>query len=452
MCLTTKSISLPTQLHHSTKRKHMKSRNRKLIALGLGTALLAGALSGCSGGSSSSGVTTINWWTRVGDDRAAFAKKFNDTHTDVQVKVTQVSDDQYVNKVGTGVRSNNGPDVLDFDVANSPLFAATGVLADVSDKVNGLDFARDLNPGMSKLGTYDNKTYSVPFIAGPSILLYNKTLFKKAGIQTDTPPATWAGIEEDAKKVRALGDDIYGFDIPGACGGCLSFAAQPLIWASGGTTMTAASPDQTTTYSTSPQVADSLKFYQKLWQDGVVNPAGQTEAGATWGADWNAGKVGILLAGSWLVSPAEKGGSEVGYGPIPNADGSNFSTFAGGDNIGVIASSKNPDAAWEFASWLLDKDQQASIADTGSSPVRSDLLTADFAAKYPLVALQLQVSAKSDAPDSMATNALQLSATSPWLAAFQSIVYNGADVNATLTKADADSAPLIKQAYEQAGQ
>ncbi len=27
-------------------------------------------------------------------------------------------------------------------------------------------------------------------------------------------------IKEYATKIRALGDDIYGYNIPGACGGC----------------------------------------------------------------------------------------------------------------------------------------------------------------------------------------------------------------------------------------
>jgi ABC-type glycerol-3-phosphate transport system substrate-binding protein len=47
-----------------------------------------------------------------------------------------------------------------------------------------------------------------------SILIRNKDLFNPAGLDPDKPPATLAEIHEDAKKIRALGDDIYGFYPP----------------------------------------------------------------------------------------------------------------------------------------------------------------------------------------------------------------------------------------------
>ena len=425
----------------------MKSQRMVILSATIGAVLVAASLAGCSAGSTTNTVTTLNWWTRVGATQKQLAADFNTSHKDIKIKITQISDDQYVNKVGTGVKSSNGPDVLDFDDANAPLFGATRILTDITSRVDKLTFKSSLNPGMMKLGTYDKKNFSVPFNAGPSILLYNKSLFEKAGLP-DRAPADWAEIMKDAQAVRALGSDIYGFDIPGSCGGCLSYSAQPLMWAGGDQTMTAANKDQKTTYSTSSAVKKTFEFYRQLWHSGVVNPKGQTEAGATWGADFDAGKVGIILAGSWLIAPAEKAGYKIGYGVIPGENGS-FSTFAGGDNIGISSGSKKQDAAWAFVSWLLEKKQQIPWAAAQSVPVRSDVVNADFKKKYPVAALQITASTKSNSPDSIATNALQLSATSPWVAAFQGIVYEGRDPSTVLVKTDSDSKALIKQAYEQ---
>lgn len=427
----------------------MFSSTRSKTAAALAVVLIAGSLAGCSSVSSDpDGVTTLNWWTRLGESQQAQAEEFNETHDDIQVKLTQVPDDQYVNKVGTGVRSDNGPDVLDLDDANAPLFAATGILADISDRAQSLDFTEALNPGMVALGTYDGKTYSLPFSAGPSIMLYNKTLFEQAGLPTDKAPSTWEEIKDAATAVRGLGPDIYGFDIPGSCGGCLAYSVQPTIWASGGQTMTTANNDQTTTYATSPQVAETFEFYRDMWDAGLVNPAGQTEAGATWGQDFDAGKVGIIFAGAWLIGPAEEAGYEIGAARIPGKNG-DFSTFAGGDNLGIVSSSDKQEAAWTFIEWLLSSEQQTKLASYGQqTPVRSDVVTDDFAAEYPVVSLMVDVSTQSNAPNSIATNALQLSATSPWLAAFQSVVFQGANIEMALEKADADSLALIQQAYE----
>ncbi|MFF9100940.1 ABC transporter substrate-binding protein [Streptomyces rubrogriseus] len=423
------------------------NKSRSLISAVLTATLAAAGLSACSSGSDDGGVVTLNWWARIGDGQKELAEAFNATHDDIKIKLTQLPDDQYVNKVGTGVRSSNGPDVLDFDVANAPLFAANGVLADISSRVDSLPYKDSLNPGMAKVAAYDGKTYSVPFNAGPSFVLYNKTLFKKAGLDPNKPPKTWADIKNAATKVRALGKDIYGFDIPGACGGALSYTVQPFIWASGGTTMTEANSEQTTTYASSPQVAKTFGLYRDMWKAGVVSPRAETTDCATWGQEWQAGKVGMIVAGAWMVAPAEKSGAEVGYFPIFGENGGE-STFAGGNNAGITTSSDNQDAAWTFVSWLLDKEQQLTMSKAnGQAPVRSDINVEDT----PLVALQQQVGEKSNAPDSIAANALQLSATSPWLSAFQQIVFQGKDTEKALKQADSASKDLIEQAYQQVG-
>ena len=44
-------------------------------------------------------------------------------------------------------------------------------------------------------------------------MYYNKALFEQAGIAE--PPATWDELKEAAAKIKALGDDIYGFGIQG---------------------------------------------------------------------------------------------------------------------------------------------------------------------------------------------------------------------------------------------
>jgi multiple sugar transport system substrate-binding protein len=430
------------------------NRAQKITSTLLLSATVVGtALTGCSSDTAASEgeVTTINWWTRVGDHQAALAEKFNQSQDRIKVVTTQVPDDQYVNKVGTGIRSEDGPDLLDFDVANGPLFAATGILTDLSDRVEGIDYADQLNPGMVSLGEYEDATYSLPFTAGPSVMLYNKTLFEKAGLDPEAAPSTWAEIKSSAEAIRALGPDTYGIDIPGACGGCLSFAVQPLIWANGGETMSEASPDQETLYGTNPDVAGAFSFYHDLWDAGLASPAGQTEAGATWGQDFEAGKVGIILAGTWMKPAAEEAGFEIGVAPIPGEDG-NYSTFAGGDNIGIASSSDAPDAAWEFTQWLHENEQQTTIADSGLVPVRADVVTDEFATQYPDLALQVEISDESNAPNSIATNSLQLSASSPWLAAFQSIVFDGKKPSEVLPTADTESRKLIEQAYEQVDQ
>ena len=42
-------------------------------------------------------------------------------------------------------------------------------------------------------------------------LLYNRTLFQKAGLDPDKPPTTWDEVRADAKKISALGNGVVGY-------------------------------------------------------------------------------------------------------------------------------------------------------------------------------------------------------------------------------------------------
>ena len=66
-----------------------------------------------------------------------------------------------------------------------------------------------------------------------SILLWNKGLFKQAGLDPEKPPTTLDEVYEYAKKIRAIGPDTYGYYFSGNCGGCNIFTQAPSMWGSG---------------------------------------------------------------------------------------------------------------------------------------------------------------------------------------------------------------------------
>ena len=53
--------------------------------------------------------------------------------------------------------------------------------------------------------TIDGKLYSMPFNSSTPILFYNKTLFKKAGLDPAKPPDTWNQVREMGKKIMDSG-------------------------------------------------------------------------------------------------------------------------------------------------------------------------------------------------------------------------------------------------------
>jgi multiple sugar transport system substrate-binding protein len=55
------------------------------------------------------------------------------------------------------------------------------------------------------------KTYGLPYKNYSMGLLYNRDLFKKAGLDPDSPPKTWADVRTAAKKIAALGNSTVGY-------------------------------------------------------------------------------------------------------------------------------------------------------------------------------------------------------------------------------------------------
>ena len=74
---------------------------------------------------------------------------------------------------------------------------------------------------------------AMPWFANTVALYYNKALLKEAGIET--LPTTWDELIEDARKVSALGDDIYGLAIPNSNGveAGEGYNILPILWAYG---------------------------------------------------------------------------------------------------------------------------------------------------------------------------------------------------------------------------
>ena len=83
--------------------------------------------------------------------------------------------------------------------------------ADVTDYVKDVPHYDELQPALKEIFTRDGKVYGLPTANYSMGLLYNRKLFTEAGLDPDSPPATWEEVREAAKKITALGSDKIGF-------------------------------------------------------------------------------------------------------------------------------------------------------------------------------------------------------------------------------------------------
>lgn len=334
--------------------------------------------SGGSGSSAQAGGKLTVWimdGTSANQDEmfAAVNKDFEAQHPGTKVDVQFIPWTAAHQKFVTSVAGGSGPDVAEMGTTWTPEFAATGALADLTDKVNGWDGAKDQIPGLMDSVTYDGKKYGIGWYAGVRSLLYRKDMFDKAGVQ---PPKTWDDLVSAATKVQQANPGVMGFAVPGSD----QYALYPFIWGAGGKVATKDGDSWKATID-SPEAQKGVAFYTGLMTEHHLSPAST----ATWNAkdqvsNFQLGKVASMIAGQWEVATILKGAPDLKGKlgstliPVMNA-GDTSKSFAGGSDLVVFKNSKQQDLAWDYLKMMgSDKYEKMWAQQTGFFPSSQTLL------------------------------------------------------------------------------
>lgn len=400
-------------------------------------ATLALGLAACGGGSASDGgggsKAEITMWVRSSTDdfSTRLVEAYNADHTP-KVKLTIIPDDSYQQKVGAAAGSKALPDVLASDVVYSSNYVKQGLYADITDKVEGLSFYDSLVKAHTRAATRDKKIYAVPYKVDSSLIVYNKKLFSQAGLDPEKPPTTFDELYADAKAVRGIGGDTYGFYFGGNCPGCFAYTGFPFGVAAGTPPF---DPQGKKADVDSKALGETFALYRKMTEEGIAPASVKTEDGSTWGTSFTAGKVGILPIGSFLFGELNAAKDlDWGVTPIMAPDGSGTSTFVGGDVLGVTSTSKSGDEAWKFVDWTLGKKAQVDvIAKNGDLPGRTDLAGNQYSGADPRIEATIKNLSKGYTPLVLPYGDLVNSPNGPWLAGVRGQIFGDDPAGAAKT-------------------
>ncbi len=183
---------------------------------------------------SSVDAQALSMWVResAADPGQLMVDLWNSTH-DNKIELTAIPDTQVITKLATSVQAGNAPDLVSFDLIYMPDFMKAGFLTDVTDQLNADPNYATHVQAYKDIATYEGKIYGVGFTPDVSVLAWNKDLYAAAGLDPEKGPTTVQEIVDHARKIRALGDDTYGFWFSGACPGCNIFVTSPMMVAAG---------------------------------------------------------------------------------------------------------------------------------------------------------------------------------------------------------------------------
>lgn len=135
---------------------------------------------------------------------------FESKNPDIKVDVQITGYEDYFTKLATTVGGGNPPDVFEMNMENFLSYMLRGTCADLTGKIDTANYSEGTLAAVSSEG----KIYAVPMSFSTCVLFYNKNLFDQAGVAYPTDEWTWADAQAAAEKIKALGDDIWGYYQP----------------------------------------------------------------------------------------------------------------------------------------------------------------------------------------------------------------------------------------------
>ncbi len=186
-----------------------------LLSAVLGLALAAAAAS------ASYAATEISWWHAMGGELGKkleeIVQNYNSSQTEYHV--TPAYKGSYPETMTAAIaafRANEQPDIVQvFEVGTGTMMAAKGAIYPVYQMMK--DTGTEFDPKAflpAVVGYYtdtDGNMLSMPFNSSTPIVYYNKDVFKKAGLDPETPPKTWEDVEAFSKKIMDSGAAKCGF-------------------------------------------------------------------------------------------------------------------------------------------------------------------------------------------------------------------------------------------------
>ena len=278
--------------------------------------------------------------------------------------------------------AGNPADIFIVNNPDFPVFANSGSLLNLDDFV-APGYFNQFFPGVLEFYTWQGNVMAIPFTTDCRILWWNREIFEEAGLDPDTPPATWDELVTFANTITTnTGRHGFGLDL-----GLPEFPAQALFNASPGSVLNIAA-DGTIT----PNV-DTQEFRTYLQTLLDLQPSLQPDFAVTNHHDvarlFAAGQFGMII-GNTLVETDIYDHDFWGQGFVPRMNAASpHGSFGGGFGIAVSANTAAPEAAVRFAQILTSAEFNSRlISDFPAS--EAGIAVSEFAAD-PNFAVYLEV-------------------------------------------------------------
>jgi len=237
-------------------------------------------------------------------------------------------------------------------------------------------------PALMENSRTGGKTWSIPFQRSTIVMYYNKDAFRKAGLDPDTPPATWEELVDMGKKlvtkdasgkVTQWGIEIPSTGYPYWMFGALSRQNSEVLMNDAGTE----------TYFDNQGVVQALDFWKDLGRKYGIMPEGTIEWG-TLRTDFLEQKTAIMWHSTGNLTAVKKNATfDFGVAMLPAKKERGTPTGGGNFYIFKKTTPEERQASLKFIKWMTQPVRTAQWSmGTGYLGTRPDAYETDVLKTY----------------------------------------------------------------------
>ncbi len=376
---------------------------KKIIALIMSLLMVVVCFASCGGDESADGVTVIKVWSSSGSTQERMeqlVEEFNNTTG--KEEGIKIQFETYLNDYATIIESASQndqlPHLLLWPGDQAKVNAANkGYVVPIADMPGGQEFLDTYGEiPLANRELINGKVYFVNMAQTVQGLIYNKDLFKKAGLVDEngepTPPKTTSEYVEFAKKLTDKANNVYGIGLPLKDQGW-SQLGQP-----NSATFAELSPNGATTvidwdketYTFTEHWLEYIDFVKAVKNSGATFPGAESLDNDTMRAQFAAGRIGMFIGASWDVGvltdqfPAT---CDWAVAPVPVYDGyeryQNPASRSSGYMISKTAL-ECPEKVMKVYTWLLGDEVCLDLYERGFYvPIRAGVSEKADESKFP---------------------------------------------------------------------
>ncbi|PWW07236.1 carbohydrate ABC transporter substrate-binding protein (CUT1 family) [Paenibacillus cellulosilyticus] len=302
------------------------------------------------------------WFYFEGKERFDKIKALTDGYTaknpNVEIEPVFIPFADFKKKLSVGLAASDLPDIVVIDNPDTAAYAAMGLFADITEKVNAWADKDQFFPGPWSSTILDGKQYAIPLGSNNLALFYNEKMLSDAGV---TPPTTWDELRTAAKALTKDGTTGIGIAAPGNEEGTFQFL--PWLLSAGATFDNVGGAEGAKAYG----------FLADLVNDGSMSKDVINWTQADVMKQFASGKIAMMVNGPWQLPELATNAPDLKYGIALLPKDQQYASVLGGENLGIV-NGKHVDQAVDFAMYVESPDVLKDFAQGfGYFPARKDV-------------------------------------------------------------------------------